>query len=211
MSLFAILGMPCFTLFVVSAAGRRRTLRTTAISAQRGSPALQFIEGLFYALPCLVAIFILRRFVPLSYRRFPLYLYYFFTDHLIPVVFLTVLYFLVYSQKTFRELLLFGGGFYTSIGIVEVFSQYGQYEPYLLFLLPAVRMAVLLFVTIFFLRYQEWYGVVRVLFLILLVFVPFLSAAITYLYMRAYPLWAGCLTVLLFLGSLVYAFLERDV
>ncbi len=211
MSLFAILGIPCFTLFVLSAAGRRKTLKVKAISAQRGLPALQFIKGFFYALPCLIVILILRRFIPLSYRRFPLYLYYFLTDHLIPVVFLAVLYFLVYSQKTFQELLLFGGGFYTLIGIIEVFSQYGQYEPYLLFLLPAVRMAVLLFVTIFFLRYQEWYGVVRVLFLILLVFVPFLSAAITYLYLRAFLLWAGFLTVLLFFGSLVYTFLERDV
>jgi hypothetical protein len=211
MSLFAILGMPCFVLFILSAVGRRRTLKATTISPQRGLPALQFIKGFFYALPCLVVILILRRFVPLSYRHFPLYLYYLFTDHLIPVVFLAVLYFLAYPQKTFRDLLLFGGGFYTLIGIVEVFSQYGQYEPYLLFLLPAVRMAVLLFLTIFFLRYQEWYGVVRVLLLILLVFVPFLSAAITYLYMRAYLFWADFLTVLLFLGSLVYTFLERDV
>jgi hypothetical protein len=211
MSLFAILGMPCFTLFVLFAAGRVRTLKATEISAQRGMPALQFIRGFFYALPCLVVILIVRRFFPLSYRHFPLYLYYFFTDHLIPVVFLAVLYFLAFSQKTFRELLLFGGGFYTLIGIVEVFSQYGQYESYLLFLLPALRMAILLFVTIFFIRYQEWYGVVRALFLILLVFVPFLGAAITYLYMRAYLLWADCLTVLLFLGSLGYTFLERDV
>jgi hypothetical protein len=211
MSLFAILGIPCFTLFILSAADRRTSLKVTAISAQRRLPALQFIKGFFYAIPCLVVILILRRFVPLSYRHLPLYVYYLFTDHLIPIVFLVVLYFLAYSQKTFRELLLFGGGFYTLIGIVEIFSQYGQYEPYLLFLLPAVRMAVLLFVTIFFLRYQQWYGVVRVLFLILLLFVPFLSAAITYLYMRAYLLWAGCLTVLLFLGSLVYTFLERDV
>lgn len=211
MSLFAVLGIPCFTLFVLSVAGRRETLKATAISAQRGLQALQFIKGFFYALPCLVVILILRRFLPLSYRHFPLYLYYLFTDHLIPVVFLAVLYFLAYSQKTFRELLLFGGGFYTLIGIVEVFSQYGQYDPYLLFLLPAVRMAGLLFLTIFFLRYQEWYGVVRVLFLILLVFVPFLSAAISYLNMRAYLLWAGALAVLLFLGSLVYSFLERDV
>jgi len=124
---------------------------------------------------------------------------------------LAVLYFLAFSQKTFRELLMFGGGFYTLIGIVEVFSQYGQYEPYLLFLLPALRMAVLLFVTVFFIRYQEWYGVVRALFLVLLVLVPFLSAAVTYFYMRAYPVWAGCLTVLLFFGSLAYTFLERDV
>jgi hypothetical protein len=211
MSLFAILGMPCFTLFVLSAAGNRRKFKATEISAPRGLPALLFIKGFFYALPCLVGIFIMRRFLPLSYRHFPLYLHYFFTDHLIPVVFLAVLYFLAFSQKTFRELLMFGGGFYTLIGIVEVFSQYGQYEPYLLFLLPALRMAVLLFVTVFFIRYQEWYGVVRVLFLVLLVFVPFLSAAVTYLYMRAYLLWAGCLTVLLFLGSLAYTFLERDV
>lgn len=173
--------------------------------------ALQFIKGFFYALPCLVVILILRRFLPLSYRHFPLYLYYFFSDHLTPVVFLAVLYFLAFSQKNFRELVLFGGGFYSLIGIVEIFSKYGQYEPYVLFLLPALRMAVLLFVTIFFVRYQEWYGVLRVLFLILLILVPFIAAAITYLYMRAYLVWASCLTVLLFLGSLGYTYLERDV
>jgi hypothetical protein len=94
MSLFAVLGIPCFTLFVLSAAGRRKTIKATAISSQRGLPALQFIKGFFYALPCLVVILILRRFVPLSYRSFPLYLYYFVTDHLIPVVFFGVLLFM---------------------------------------------------------------------------------------------------------------------
>jgi low temperature requirement protein LtrA len=69
-------------------------------------------------------------------------------------------------------------------------------------------MTGLLFLTIFFLRFQEWDGLVRVLLLVLLVAVPFFSAAITYLYMQAYLLWAVLLTVLYFLGSLVYTYTE---
>jgi hypothetical protein len=207
MSLFAILGMPCLTVFLLFAG--RKTSAGDRVHALREVPALEFIKGFFYAVPCLVVILLLRRYVSVSYRAFPLYLLYLFTDHLIPVVFLGVLYFLAYGQKGYRSLLPFGGGFYTLVGIVEIFTHYGQFEPYHLFLLPVVRMAGVLFLTIFFLRFQEWYGLVRVLFLILLISVPFLSGAITYLYMQSYLLWAAALTVLFFLGSLLYTYIER--
>jgi hypothetical protein len=209
MSLFAILGMPCLTLFLVYT--DRNTVPVGRIFSRPKAPALEFIKGFFYAVPCLVVTLLVRRYVPLSYRSFPLYLLFLFTDHLIPVVFLGVLYFLAYTRKGYGSLLPFGGGFYTLVGIVEIFIRYGQFEPYHLFLLPVVRMAGLLFLTIFFLRLEEWYGLVRVLFLILLVAVPFLSGAITFLYMQAYLLWAVLLTVLYFLGSLVYTHIERKV
>lgn len=208
MSLFAILGMPCLTVFLVLA--DRKTTPTGRISARREAPALEFIKGFFYAVPCLVVMSLVRRYVPLSYRSFSLYLLFLLTDHLIPVVFLGVLYFLAYSQKGYASLLPFGGGFYTLVGIVEIFTHYGRFESYHLLLLPALRMAELLFLTIFFLRFQEWYGVIRVLFLILLVAVPFLSGAITYLYMQSYLLCALLLTVLFLIGSLLYTFIERE-
>lgn len=207
MSLFAILAIPCLTLFLLFAG--RKAVPEGRIPTRREMPALEFIKGFFYAVPCLVVVLLVRRYGSLSYRSFPLYLLFLFTDHLLPVVFLGVLYFLAYSQKAYGSLLPFGGGFYTLVGIVEIFTNYGQFEPYYLFLLPVIRMAGLLFFTIFFLRFEEWYGLIRVLFLILLVAVPFLSGAITYLYMRAYLLWAVLLTVLFFLGSLGYTFIER--
>jgi len=207
MSLFAILGVPCLTIFLLFA--DRKAVPAGRIATRRELPALEFIKGFFYAVPCLVVMLLLRRYVPLSYRSFPLYLLFLFTDHLIPVVFLAVLYFLFYSEKAYGSLISFGGGFYTLVGIVEIFTYYGQFEPYHLFLLPVIRMAGLLFFTIFFLRFEEWYGLVRVLFLILLVALPFLSGAISYLYMKAYLLWAVLLTVLFFLGSLWYTYIER--
>jgi len=209
MSLFAILGMPCLTLFLVFA--DRRTAPAGRIVSRPEAPAVEFIKGFFYAVPCLVATLLLRRYVPLSYRSFPLYLLLLLTDHLVPVVFLALLYFIAYARKGHGTLLPFGGGFYTLVGIVEIFTHYGQFEPYHLFLLPLIRMAGLLFLTIFFLRFEEWYGLVRVLFLVLLNAVPFLSGAITYLYMRAHILWAVALTVLYFLGSLVYTYIERRI
>lgn len=207
MSLFAILGMPCFTIFLLIA--NRKPGAVQGIFRRRQLPALEFIKGFFYAIPCVIVILLLRRYVPLSYRSFPLYFLPLLTDHLIPVVFLGVLYFLAYSEKSFTELIPFGGGFFTLLAVIEIFTHYGQYEPYHLFLLPAIRMAGLLFLTVFFLRCQEWHGLVRVLFLILLVSVPFLSAAITFLYMRAYVLWAALVTGILFVGSLVYTYFER--
>jgi hypothetical protein len=209
MSLFAILGMPCLLIFLLFA--DRSALPGARLSLRSGAPALEFIKGFFYAVPCLIVVLLVRRYVPLSYRSFPLYLRFLFTDHLIPVVFLGVLYFLVYARKGYASLLSFGGGFYTLLGIVEIFTKYGQFEPYHLFLLPVIWMAGVLFLTIFFLRFQEWYGLVRVLFLILFAVVPFLSAAITYLYMHSYLLWAIVLTVVFFLGSLVYTFVEGKV
>jgi hypothetical protein len=212
MSLFAILGMPSLTIFLLFADGKM-VPGSMAFSRHeapdRTAPVLEFIKGFFYAVPCLVVILLLRRYVPLSYRSFPLYLLFLLTDHLIPVVFLGVLYFLVYARKGYGSLLAFGGGFYSLVGIVNIFTQYGRFEPYHLFLLPVTRMAGLLFLTIFFLRFQEWYGLVRLLFLILLISVPFLSGTITFLYMKSYLLWAIVLTVLFFLGSLLYTYLER--
>jgi hypothetical protein len=212
MSLFAILGMPCLTLFLLFADRKpapEGRIATRGETPARAIPALEFIRGFFYAVPCLVVMLLVRRYVPLSYRGFPLYLLFLFTDHLIPVLFLGVLYFLAYTQKAYGSLLPFGGGFYTLVGIVEIFTHYGQFEPYNLFLLPVLRMAGLLFFTIFFLRFQEWYEPFRVLFLILLVAVPFLGGAITYLYMRAFLFWAAMLSALFFLGSLFYTYIER--
>ena len=206
MSLFAILGMPCLTVFLLFADGSAPA--GGSLPLRRETPVLEFIKGFFYAVPCLVVILLIRRYVPLSYRNFPLYLRFLLTDHLIPVVFLCSLYFLVYAQKGYGFLLAFGGGFYTLVGIVGIFTSYGQFESYHLFLLPVLRMVGVLFLTIFFLRFQEWYGLIRVLFLVLLVAVPFLSAAITFLYMHSYILWAAVLTVAFFLGSLTYTFFE---
>ncbi|UCF96518.1 MAG: hypothetical protein JSV89_15240 [Spirochaetaceae bacterium] len=202
MSLFAILGIPCLTIVFLFTDGGREILR------KREAPALEFIKGFLFAVPCLVAVLLVHRYAPLSYRSLPLYLLFLVTDHLIPVVFLGILYLLVYSQKTYGGLLCFGGGFYTLLSIVEIFVHYGQYEPYHLFLLPGMRMAGLLFLTIFFLRYQEWYGLVRALYLVLLILIPFLSAAITYLYMRSYLIWAVFATALFFLGSMFYTHVE---
>ena len=207
MSLFAILAAPCLTLFLLFA--DRKAVPRGGVPSRGEAPALEFIKGFFYAVPCLVVMLLVRRYVPFSYRGFALYLQVLLTDHLIPVVFLGVLYFLAYARKGYGSLLPFGGGFYTLAGIVEIFAHYGQFEPYHLFLLPLLRMAGLLFLTIFFLRFQEWYGLIRVLFLILLILVPFLSAAITCLYMHSCLIWASVLAVLFFLGSLLYTVIER--
>jgi hypothetical protein len=207
MSLFAALGMPCLTLFLLFF--DRELVAEAGIAGRRESPALAFIKGFFYAVPCLVVMFLVRRYVPLSYRGFPLYGLFLITDHLIPMVFLGVLFFLAYSRSSYAPLLAFGGGFYTLVGIVEIVANFGEFEAYHLFLLPVIRMAVLLFFTLFFLRFGEWYGLVRVLYLVLLIAVPFLAGAITFLYMLSYVLWAGLLSLLFFLGSLAYTYIER--
>jgi hypothetical protein len=199
--------MPCLTLFLLFS--DRLGPNGKRDISDRDSAAIEFIKGFFYAVPALVVMFLVRRYVPLSYRNFSLYFLFLIADHLIPVAALAVLYFPAYSHKGYASLISFGGGFYTLVGIVEVLTNYGQFESYHLFLLPLIRMGGLLFFTIFFLRFEEWYGLVRVLFAVLLAAVPFLSGALTFLYMKSYFLWATALGVLFFLGSLAYTYIER--
>ena len=210
MTLFAVLGIPCFTVFIAAVVVPQAASQRRAGYLPRGTLALLFLKGFLFAVPSLIIILLLRRFVPFSYRFFPLYLYYLLVEQLVPLAALAAAYFLAYSQRSFRELLLFGGGFFTLLGLAEVLYHYGQHDPYFLFILPAVRMAILLFLPIFYLRFQEWYGVVRALFLALLVMLPVLGAAISYLYMRFYYVWAVLIAAFLFFGSLVYLALERE-
>ena len=58
MSLFAALGMPCLTLCLLFF--DREPAAETGTVGRRESPMLGFIKGFFYAVPCLVVMFLVR-------------------------------------------------------------------------------------------------------------------------------------------------------
>ncbi|MBA7647030.1 hypothetical protein ES703_54799 [subsurface metagenome] len=210
MLLFAILGIPLFTLWVLSIYSRQQNYERSLSPAPKLYPGKSFLQGLLYCLPVLILILLLRRIVPLSYRPFKLYLYYLIQDHLLPFLLVLALYLSVFREKKFIELLFFASGFYSLLTFSEIFLNYGRYELYNIVLLPVIRMGILLNFTLLFIRYKDWYGYRKILYLFLIMLIPLAGGLATYFYMRFQTLYAFLGSAVFFAGGIVFLLMDRE-
>jgi hypothetical protein len=206
MTLFALVGIPCFTLLIGALAdawgpGHRSTSTLRART-------VQFLKGAAFAVPVVVVVLLLRRYVAISYRPVLLYLHSASIDHLLPTAVLAVACFLWFRGEGFHELLFFCGGFFSLTSLATTIASYGQYDPHVLFLLPALRMGTVIFLPLLLLRFNEAYGVVRVLYGAALTALPLGAGAVSYLYARFYSLPAILLSAAFLSGGVLFCHLE---
>jgi hypothetical protein len=206
MTLFALLGIPCFTLMIGALADAWGSgLRSTSTFRAR---VVQFVKGAGFAIPVVVVVLLLRRYVPVSYRFLLLYLYGALIDHLLPTAILALGCLLWFRGAGFHELLFFCGGFFSLISLATTTAGYGEYEAHALFLLPALRMGIVVLLPLLLLRVNEWYGVVRLLCFVLLAAVPLGAGAVSYLYARYYSLAAILLSAAFLGGGVLFCYLD---
>ncbi len=208
MMLFMVFSIPLFTLLVLSIYRWQWMDGGTLFSALRGALSNSFIKGVFCCVLALIVILLLRRFVPLSFRPFKLFFILTLRDHLLPLFILLGVCFLTLQEKSFFEIIFFASGFYSLLSLTEVFLNYGKYDPYNLFLLPAMRMSMVLYFTLLFIRFREWYGFYKILFLIIIILIPLTAGAITYFYMRFHIKSAVMAASIFYAGSIVFLLLE---
>ena len=118
--------------------------------------------------------------------------------------------FLFLRQKNKPELIFFISGFYSLLTIIEVIMDYGQYDLYRLFILPVIRMSILIYFPLLFIRYQEWYGFYKIFFLAFMMLIPMVGGVISYSYMSFYTQPAVVSVALLFIGSLVFFLVGKE-
>ncbi len=209
MTLFAILGILLFTLIVLFFYNQGRNPGGSLASILQRNPSEIFFKGMLHFVPVLILLLFFKRAVPLSFKPFNFYLFYTVRDHLLPFLIALAGCFFFLRKKDFLELLFFLSGFYSLQALTGVIMNYGHYEMYILFLLPAIRMSVMLYFVLLFLRYLEWYGIVKIIFLFVLFLIPFAGGAITYLYMRFFTGTAFLLAALFLSGSLIFLLIEQ--
>lgn len=206
MTLFALVGIPCFTLLLGALAdawgpGHRST---STLRAQ----VVLFLKGAALAVPALLVLLLLRRTIGVSYRALLLYLHGALIDHLLPAAVLAVACIFWLPKAGFHQLLFFGGGFYSLISLGTTLTAYGQYDAHLLFLLPALRMAAVVLLPLLLLHFQESYGPWRAAYGSALAAVALGGGCASYLFARFFALPSVLLSAGILGGGLLLCYLE---
>ena len=206
MTLFALLGIPVFVMMAYGLsvaplpAGRRRRE-----PAEEGIPLVDFLKGLVYGVVGAIVVALLHRYVNVPYRPFPVFLYHLVVDYLVAAALALVVIVFSYANKRLLAAVFFAGGFYSVVAVGKVLSGIGVYDPYSLFLRPALYMAAVVYIPLLLSGYREWYGLRRSVFAVALAAIPAASAAVALLERRFYDTWA-IVAAAAFLASAAGAF-----
>ena len=131
-----------------------------------------FLKGALVFLPAYLVILIMRGIFGFSYEGVLLYISLLLRDHLVPLLaglggFLLLQRKLDISrddETIFLTVFSFLSGFFGMLDVTDAFFASGSWDPYALFLLPSLRLAAILFVSLFAQRFFRWEGTDGVLF-----------------------------------------------
>lgn len=160
MSLFLLFSLPLFFLLVLMLPWRAKE--------SPGTPALfgMFLKGLLLFFPGLLVILIARRIFGFSYMGVGLFVSLLLRDQLVPLLaavgaFLLMkkkLDLLVLEEGIFLGVFAFLCGFLSMVNLADMIRAWGQWDGYILFLLPLQRLAAVLFVSLLARRFYPWEG-----------------------------------------------------
>jgi len=194
MSVFALLLTPLFGFLMIS-------LYRISVESFKKQLAL-FGKGALVFVPAYVLVVILRRLVSQSYRPAKLYFFAFFEEHFLFYVVLlggfVAFWGLANLYRTkILDFVSFASGFYSLGALQTVLENHGQIGPYHLFLLPIMRVGMIVLTALFAVKYLNAFGVFRVLYAFCLFLLPFVAGLFSTLYHANYRIVASVLTVAL--------------
>jgi hypothetical protein len=203
MILFLIASLPLlFALVVTLPWDRKRvpvglTLTTT------------FLKGLLLFFPGYLAILIVRKIFGFSYDGFLLYLSLLLRDHLAPVLAALGAFLLVQKrmelfgneEHTFLVVFAFMSGFFSMVNITDALRTWDAWDPYVMFVLPCLRIGTTLGIALAAHRFYRWEGRDGALFCAASAALALLSAAVAFLLRSSRPGWAAACAVIFVLVS----------
>lgn len=141
MVLYCLFAVPIFSLFILSC----------KLASETDTKRLwvQFSRGLLVFVPAYLIYLIVGESVPLTFSATGIFGYYFFHDALLPTLMATVAYILIQqfskapNQGSVSEAFIFFAGYFTFASVLEIVRQFPDYNAYLLFLFPTLRLAVI--------------------------------------------------------------------
>jgi hypothetical protein len=160
MFLFLVASLPLlFCLVILLPWGSRQVPRTLTLVST-------FLKGVLIFFPGYLALLIVRRIFGFSYDGFLLYLSFLQRDHLFPLLAAVGGFLLLQRSLSFSAvdesvfLTVFAGvtGFLSMINIADALRTWGEWDGYVLFLLPGLRIAAALFIALSAQRFYRWEG-----------------------------------------------------
>jgi len=160
MFLFLVASLPLlFCLVILLPWGSRQAPRTLSLVST-------FLKGVLLFFPGYLGLLIVRRILGFSYDGFLLYLSYLQRDHLFPLLaavggFLLLQKSLVFSatdESVFLTVFACMTGFLSLVNVADALRTWGNWDGYVLFLLPGLRIASALLIALSAQRFYRWEG-----------------------------------------------------
>jgi hypothetical protein len=199
MSVFALLLTPLFGFLMVA-------LYRISVGSFKKQLVL-FGKGVSVFIPAYVLVVVLRRLVSQSYRPAKLYFFTFFEEHFVFYVVLIGGFVAFWGLANLYRIKIldfvsFSAGFYSVAALQAILENHGTLGEYHLFLLPIVRVAMIVLAALFAVKYLNAFGVFRVLYALFLILLPFLVSLFSALHHTNYRTVASVLMVMLLPAAL---------
>jgi len=209
MQLFLVACMPLLFALVILLPWDRRAPRPLALVSA-------YFRGVLLFFPGYVVIVIVRAIAGFSYSGFLFYLSLFARDHWAPMAAALTAFLLVNrltvipdtDEGVFLNVFAFLAGFYTLVNLTDLVRGWGNWTGYELFVLPVLRLAGVLLVSMAARRYFRWQGRDAALFGLVATCLAALLTVASYLLLHGLALWAGLGTAVA-AGAAVVAFAMR--
>lgn len=176
------------------------------------------IKGILWFFPSLILFFIVLLFFPISYKPFNYYFFYFLRDHFLPCVLAMSGYFIFYGfshprqiREPFLNLLSFFAGFFSLVAVKDFFTYISEYNFYLLFILPLLRLYTVILLSFLMEKFIDALGPEKILFGVLLFLVPVCAAFVSFFYNLNLTALAFILGCVLFFGAISTSYFFRDI
>ncbi len=203
MSLFLITGMPIVFAFIIAARwASTREPRTEVLLSI-------FVKGLLCFLPGCILLAIFRGIVGYSLTGFTLYLSLFFRDHFFPLTLAAGAFALFQGKLEYPAsdegivlaVFAFLSGFYALFGTMDFFALYGYWGVEDLFLLPLLRIAAVLALSMIAPRFYRFQGSYAAAFMGCAAALCLPAAFISWIYAVNFKIFATILAGAAFCGS----------
>ncbi len=180
-------------------------------------PLLPFFLGMLLFLPSFILASLVQGLFEPSYTSAGLFIFTFFREHCIMLVFCFGWMLLLRNLLLFRPrenilytILAFMGGYYSLVNVDAYLSHITHLDAYTLFLLPLLNLALVVIGALLLTQVVRGFGVERIMSLGGLVALPFAVTVVTVFFLRNRPVPAVIGTAVVALAAGVLFFVRKD-
>lgn len=175
-----------------------------------------FFRGILTFIPAYILFLLMRKIVGLGFTPFGIFAYYFYHDAFLLPAFgvagylLLSTYFPHFGGRHLAEALSFLSGYFTFVAAADFVRHFGGFDPYLLFLLPIMRLSTILVFAVLLPRALDQLSSVPYLLIGAGILYLAVTAAVPLLSVLHFAWLAIALTAVIAAGSSYFFWLNRD-
>jgi hypothetical protein len=209
MALFLVFSIPIFLFFAILYSKQREKRFTLDF--------ITLFKGAVWFIPSLLVLSFVQNIFKVSYQPYEHYLVYFYRDNLLYALFGVIGYFVFFginglpkNKDTFLTPLVFLSGYFTLFSINHFLVYMGEFDFYILFLLPMMRIATIIALSLLIERFADEVSTMKIVYGFIMAGVPIACGFVSFAYMANLGILAFILAIVMLAGSCGFYYLWKE-